>query len=381
MLLAHSLFLPRGIPLRSGTWTTAFAIALIALTSMGHAQENKTKNVVIVMTDGLRWQEVFRGADASLFLDTNDASAEDKELRQQFTPGTPEQNRAALMPFFWNTIAKQGQIFGDRDAESSVVVTNGFKFSYPGYNETLTGRPNPVINSNDAPNNPHASVLEWLNNQPEFMGKVAAFAMWDRFAQILRRSQSGLPVNVAYEPLVLSPMPQGLSELNEVKGSLPRIFGNDESYDAPEFYQALVYLRQKKPRLLFISLGETDDWAHRRNYPQYLAAAHRFDSYLETLWNTLQSIPEYRNSTTVVLTTDHGRGSGKEWSDHGEKIEGAENIWTAYLGPDTRALGLRSKTPQLTQGQLAATVAALLGKNFGTTDPSIAPSITEVLAH
>lgn len=367
--------------MRTGTWTTAFAITLIALTSMGQALENKTKNVVIVMTDGLRWQEVFRGADASLFLDTNDASADDKELRQQFASGTPEQNRAALMPFFWNTIAKEGQIFGDRDAESNVVVTNGFKFSYPGYSETLTGRPNPVINSNDAPNNPHASVLEWLNNQPEFMGKVAAFAMWDRFAQILRRSQSGLPVNVAYEPLILSPMPQGLSELNEVKGSLPRIFGNDESYDAPEFYQALIYLRQKKPRLLFISLGETDDWAHRRNYPQYLASAHRFDSYLETLWNTLQSMPEYRNSTTLVLTTDHGRGSGKEWSDHGEKIEGAENIWTAYLGPDTGALGLRSKTPQLTQGQLAATVAALLGKNFGATDPSIAPSITEVLAH
>ncbi|QNI36486.1 alkaline phosphatase family protein [Edaphobacter albus] len=367
--------------MKSGKWTTAFASALIALAAIAHAQANKTKNVVIVMTDGLRWQEVFRGADASLFPDTKDANAEDKKLRQQFSPGTPEQNRTALMPFFWNTIAKQGQIFGDRDAQSSVVVTNGFKFSYPGYSETLTGRPNPAIDSNDAPNNPHASVLEWLNNQAEFKGKVAAFAMWDRFAQILRRSESGLPVNVAYEPLILSPMPQGLSDLNAVKTSLPRIFGDDESYDAPEFYQALVYLHQKKPRVLFISLGETDDWAHRRNYPQYLASAHRFDSYLQTLWNTLQSMPEYRNSTTLVLTTDHGRGSGKEWSSHGQKIDGAENIWTAYLGPDTRALGQRANVPQLTQGQLAATVAALLGKNFGATDPSITPSITDVLAH
>jgi hypothetical protein len=95
---------------------------------------------VLVMTDGMRWQEVFRGADESLltaerYFDKRDVSS----LREKYLAATPEERRQKLMPFLWSTFIPQGQIYGDRDAGSDAYVTNGFNFSYPGYNETLTG--------------------------------------------------------------------------------------------------------------------------------------------------------------------------------------------------------------------------------------------------
>ena len=39
------------------------------------------------------------------------------------------------MPFLWSVIARQGQIYGNRDKGSPAKVANGKNFSYPGYNE------------------------------------------------------------------------------------------------------------------------------------------------------------------------------------------------------------------------------------------------------
>jgi hypothetical protein len=79
----------------------------------------------------------------------------------------------------------------------------------------------------------------------------------------------------------------------------------------------------------------------------------------------MQSMEQYRGTTTFIITTDHGRGSGPtDWKNHGEKIEGAENMWMAFLGPDTPPLGERKNCAPVTQSQVAATLAALLGEDY-----------------
>lgn len=76
--------------------------------------------------------------------------------------------------------------------------------------------------------------------------------------------------------------------------------------------------------------------------------------YLRDLWQTLQEHPDYRDCTTLLLTTDHGRGSTRvDWTDHGEKVPGAEQIWMALLGPDTPPLGVRENV-RATQSQVAS---------------------------
>jgi hypothetical protein len=90
----------------------------------------------------------------------------------------------------------------------------------------------------------------------------------------------------------------------------------------------------------------------------------------------LQSMPEYKDNTTLVFLTDHGRGSGpKDWTDHGQKIPDSKNMWAMFLGPDTPALGIRKHIPDVTQGQIAATVAEFLGENYDASVPEAAKPI------
>ena len=105
-----------------------------------HAQSAlRTRNVVLIVSDGLRWQEVFTGADPTLLNEANGGIwAKEADLRRDFWRDDPVERRRALFPFLWNTVAVRGQIFGNQNLGSVARVTNGLAFSYPGYNEMLT---------------------------------------------------------------------------------------------------------------------------------------------------------------------------------------------------------------------------------------------------
>ena len=110
-----------------------------------------------------------------------------------------------------------------------------------------------------------------------------------------------------------------------------------------------------------------------------LTSAHQFDQLVADLWNQMQQIPQYRDSTTFIIT-DHGRGSGLEqWTDHGADVEGAvegaDAIWIAVIGPDTPARGSLTHVTRVTQSQIAATVADLLGERYRTTIKETAPPL------
>src|SRR5262249_27221449 len=151
--------------------------------------------------DGFRWQEMFRGADEALMNREDGGVADVEGLKKEFWRETPEARREVLLPFFWTVVARQGQLFGNADRGSLARVTNGRNFSYPGYNEILTGAADPRIDSNDKRPNPNISVLEWLNDKPSYRGRVAAFGTWDVFPYILNRERSGLYVNAGWDPI------------------------------------------------------------------------------------------------------------------------------------------------------------------------------------
>ena len=337
----------------------------------------RTKNVIFVMTDGLRWQEMFSGADAALLNKENGAVARPEELKKRFWRDTPEERRKALLPFVWEFMAAKGQIYGNRTAGSDAYVTNGLNFSYPGYNETLTGFPDPRINSNDKIPNPNVTVLEWLHRKPAFQGKVAAFGAWDVISAIVNGERGGFVANAGYDPLG-APMTPAIALLNRLK--VDTKLWDVEPFDSFPFHTALEYLKTQKPRVMFLSLGETDEWAHEGRYEQYLLAANRVDAYLKELWETLQSMPEYRDSTALVFSPDHGRGEAPTgWKGHGQKLPDSKYIWMAFLGPEIKALGERKSIAPVTQNQIAATIAALLGEDYAGAVPKAGKPITEIL--
>lgn len=346
---------------------------------------HKTQHIIFVMTDGFRWQELFNGAEESLMTKQNGKVKNEAELKKTYWRATPEERREVLMPFVWQVIAKQGQIFGNRDKSSDAYVTNHMFFSYPGYNETLCGFPDDErIHSNDNVPNPNVTVLEWLKNRPGFTqneNDIAAFGAWDVIANVFNPQRSHLVANAGYVPLTLTPSTPELDLLNQLKLETPRVW-DDEAFDAIPFHTAVEYMKLKHPKVLYISLGETDDWAHGGQYTEYLDSAHRVDAYLRAIWELAQSIPEYRGNTTLIFSPDHGRGKApKKWRDHGQTVPDSKYIWMMFLGPDTQPLGERAKIAPVTQSQIAATLAAFLGQDYAADVPKAGKPIADVLPH
>jgi bisphosphoglycerate-independent phosphoglycerate mutase (AlkP superfamily) len=122
------------------------------------------------------------------------------------------------------------------------------------------------------------------------------------------------------------------------------------------------YLKALQPRILYIALDETDDYAHDRRYARVLESIRWFDRALQELWTWIETTPTYRGTTSMIITSDHGRGPGlADWHSHGAKIEGAKNIWIFGVGPDTPATGEVTGGVTHYQRDIAPTVLALLG--------------------
>jgi hypothetical protein len=354
-------------------------VSALALAAAAHAQEaaGRADNVLIVTFDGFRWQELFGGYQAALNTKTDGGVSKPGPLAARFDGATPDARREALLPFLWSVIARDGQIFGDAAHKSRVRITNGLWFSYPGYNEMLTGAADPRVDSNDKKPNPNLTVLQWLSQRPGFEGKVAAYGSWDVLPYIVPAERAGVHVN-GDGPALMEPASDRERLLNAMTEDLPR-YWDGERFDAATMQGALEYLRTRQPRVLYVMLGETDEWAHGRRYDLYLDAAWRSDRFVRRLWELAQSLPAYRGRTALVLATDHGRGATPtDWTDHGQKVPAAESIWMAVMGPATPALGVREGIAA-TQSQLAATVAALVGEDFRAAAPKAAPPLPDIV--
>jgi hypothetical protein len=359
-------------------WSVILVALFFAATTAG-AADLKTRNVVLITTDGLRWQEVFTGAERALIDRKTGGVADAKAVEARFWRETPEERRAALLPFVWVKIAREGQIYGNLQKGSSSRITNTMKFSYPGYNEILTGFADPLIDSNAKKPNQNVTVLEWLHRKPGFQGKVAAYSAWDVVPYIVNRERCGFPVMGGWEPLPERDPNPKQQLLNDLIADTTR--PNDaEVVDSILYQAAREHLLRHRPRVLFVGFLETDHWAHSGRYDHLLASANAVDRYIQRLWETMQSMEEYRDKTTFIITTDHGRGSGPTaWKNHGQGVEGAEDMWMAFLGPDTPPLGERTDCDRVTQSQIAATLAALLGEDYHGDVPRSGPVIEKVL--
>lgn len=167
---------------------------LLGMILIFHTALAQTENVIIITTDGLRWQEVFEGMDSAIANNRRFNEGDSNYIYKNYWAPTAGERRKKLMPFTWKFIADNGSVYGNRNFGNKVDVANPHWFSYPGYSEIFTGYADPAINSNNFPPNPHITVLEFLNKQPRFKGKVAAFAAWSAFDRILNENRSGIPV-------------------------------------------------------------------------------------------------------------------------------------------------------------------------------------------
>ncbi len=351
------------------------------------AAQRQTKNVILVTADGLRWQDLFGGMDPLLKDEKSAGMDQAKELKTTLWRPSPVERRRALMPFFWTTLAPKGVVLGNLQKGSSVRVTNAFRVSYPGYSEILTGRAqDEAIRGNDAVRNPTPTVLEFQRRKLGLDSwQVAIFGSWEMFHLIGEHDPGSIVINAGYRdydgPKTSGRM-RALSAL-QFEVLTPWI---EERHDYITFQMALEYLKLARPRVLHIAFDETDDWAHDKHYNRVLDAIGYLDRCLATLWKTIEDSAEYRGTTTLIVTSDHGRGGTiDDWHSHGKDVAGADQIWLAIVGPDTPAVGEATNVPEISQRDIAPTMLDLMGIDYheyaGVLGKPIAMALPKSAAH
>ncbi len=347
-----------------------FGLFFFTITTFSvHAQN--AENIIIITTDGLRWQEVFAGMDSAIANNNKFNQGDSAAIYNKYWDADPLVRRKKLMPFFWSAIEAEGQLYGNRNAGNKINLANPYWFSYPGYNEILTGYADTLINSNSYPPNPNTTILEFLNKMPAYKNKVAAFGAWEAFDRIINEDRSGFPVYSAFNKTGGSNPTIAEQTINKLMEDSYKPFGNEEVLDVFTHYGAMNYLQTKKPKVLYISYGETDEWAHHGYYRDYLHAAAMVDKWIGDIWNFVQSDPAYKNKTAIFITTDHGRGDAikKEWTSHNNKIADCNQIWMAAMGPGIKVKGEVKTNQQLFQNQFAQTMLSALGLVFKPNRP------------
>lgn len=321
------------------------------------------QNLIVVTIDGFRWQELFNGADEELI--NNDKCTPDASMmKMMYWSDSKEQRRRQLMPFFWSVMAEKGQIYGNRSYKNKVNVANMYAFSYPGYNEIFTGTTDITVSSNKKKLNSNVNVLEYLNSKDEFAGKVAAFTSWDVFPYILNEDRSGFVVNSGYEDMQGEDLSEGQQIVNKVQEESVFHKGGTR-FDQLTFLAAREYLEEHHPRVLMIGLGEGDEFAHAGRYDMYLQQANKVDRLLAEIWHWVQTTPGYKDNTSIIITTDHGRGKkDSKWASHHLFINGSSQTWLAMMGPGVEPLGEVKEDQQLYLREVAGVIAGLVGEEF-----------------
>jgi Type I phosphodiesterase / nucleotide pyrophosphatase len=337
-------------------------ILFVAISVNIYSQNYKTKNVILITLDGFRWQEVFNGPDSTL-LRAKDSHSEMEAVKKTFWSNNLAERRKKLLPFIWGEIATKGQIIGNRNLGCFSNLTNKYWFSYPGYNEIFTGFADDSVNSNDKKYNKNMTVFEVANKSETYKNKVVAFASWDCFPYILNQQRSGIYVNAGNQPVTIG-LNCATQLLNDITRQMAE-FTDGVRYDIFTFHYAFDYLKNSRPSLMFIGFDETDDFGHMGMYDRYLMSANQSDKAIGELWQWLQSQPEYKDKTTLIITCDHGRGASEndQWRSHGAKTIGSDQTWIAIIGPDTQPKG-EITSGQFYTNQIAKSIALLLNINY-----------------
>ena len=179
-----------------------------------------------------------------------------------------------------------------------------------------------------------------IRELPLTRASVAVFASWRKIADAVEHAPGAITVDAG---------PDG-------KGAAPE--WDDARRDADTFALAMRYLAVQRPRFLYLSFDDSDEWAHRGDLERYRASLLQYDAWLDVLFETLEAMGDYGKHTTVIVTTDHGRGAGARWTEHGPDTPQARKVWLFARGAGVKP-GLASAPA--THLDIRPTIEALFG--------------------
>ena len=317
---------------------------------------------MLVVLDGVRWQEVFGGADRVL--------AQDRGLNPLAWASA-----RALLPNVSRLLESRAIALGAPGHGPEIAASGPQLISMPGYLEIFAGHPDLGCDSNECARPPARTLVD---DVVEAGGAEAAavVASWPNIARAATSNAGRLVVTAGrhrVERADLLRQDRATAALLD-DGAHASAFPGEGDYrpDAITAKVALRVLSTERPRFLFVGLGDADEYGHRNDYRRYLEAIHASDTFLGELFATLDTMGARGAHTTVLVTADHGRAY--DFKDHGSRFPESGRVWLLAAGGEVREHGLVVASRRHTLSDVAPTVRALLGIHGEGT------AIAEVLA-
>ncbi len=218
----------------------------------------------------------------------------------------------------------KSKVFGLTPKTQPCLVSNPYRISLPAYSDMLSGiRQETVTENNLRRPLTHPTWIDQFVQKGMPGSWFSVFTSWERIAEVV--SQTVIP-----EGMMVS---SGLHP-----GETPPPW-HDARYDTDTIKQIDRYFFEEKhhPTFSFVVFNDTDEWAHENQFERYTQAIRADEKYIASFIQQLESDPFYREQTTYLVTTDHGRGTTPEtFHGHGSEVEGAQYIW-AFLIPPSNA--------------------------------------------
>lgn len=153
-------------------------------------------------------------------------------------------------------------------------------------------------------------------------------------------------------------------------------FHSEGSSDSDVAEQTEWVMDNYHPHFLWVYLADVDHAGHSGNWNEYTSAILSADQVVGQLWEKIQSDIFYQNTTTMIVTNDHGRHDDQHggFENHGCNCEGCRHIMFLALGPDVKANFISSQSRVLPD--MAVTASYILGINPAKATGEV---ITEIL--
>lgn len=309
------------------------------------ASAQPTQNVVLVSIDGVRWQEVFHGVDADL-------------AKSKGVPATEVRTAEALMPNLHQRIIANGVAIGP---SGTPMLSPYNALSLPGYIELMSGRSDSPCDSNKCPQVSHNTIIDQVRKLPQVkQSDVVVVSSWEMIERAATRQPYAIEMSLGrHYGLLRDKLRVDEDARNALdRGEKAGPFPGHEDYRPDRFTStlALSVLKAKKPKLLYVSLGDTDEHGHRDDYASYLHSLRDFDAFLGDVCDALDEMGEYGARTTIIVTTDHGRGD--DFAPHGRARPESKRIWMAASGGSVPAQGIVAPTESYRLADIAPTIRA-----------------------